>query len=80
MDEKSGEQGGDINSKSVSAIESLVWKLQNRSPGEESDKKEFTITTGNAMIDQFEPWYFSIAFALCFNSCMACPDIERREI
>ena len=78
-DEKSGEQGGDINSKGVSAIESLVSKLQNLVPGEERDKKELTLTTGNEMIDQFEPWYFAIAFAFCFNSCMACPDLERKN-
>ena len=31
------------------------------------------------MIDQFQPWYFAIAFAFCFNACVACPDLHNRD-
>ena len=30
--------------------------------------------TGNTMIDQFEPWYFGIAFAFLFKYCTGMPD------
>ena len=78
-DEKSGDQGGDVNSKSVSAIEALVTKLQAPVLEVGQDKKEHTLTTGNEMIDQFQPWYFGIAFPFCFNACVACPDLDRRD-
>ena len=35
----------------------------------------FEVRTGNAMVDQFQPWYFGVAFAFCFKYCTACPDI-----
>ena len=31
--------------------------------------------TGNAMIDQFEPWYFGVAFAFLFKYCTGMPDM-----
>ena len=27
------------------------------------------------MIDQFEPWYFGVAFAYCFKYCIGMPDM-----
>ena len=32
------------------------------------------IVTGNKMIDQFEPWYFGVAFAFMFKYCTGMPD------
>ena len=32
-------------------------------------------STGNAMIDQFEPWYFGVAFAFLFKYCTGMPDM-----
>ena len=32
------------------------------------------ISTGNAMIDQFEPWYFGVAFPFLFKYCTGMPD------
>ena len=32
------------------------------------------IATGNELIDQFEPWYFGVAFAFMFKYCTGMPD------
>ena len=29
--------------------------------------------TGNKMIDQFEPWYFGVAFPFIFKYCIGMP-------
>jgi hypothetical protein len=34
---------------------------------------QFIVATGSGMMNQFEPWYFGVAFAFCFNSARACP-------
>ena len=35
----------------------------------------YVVATGNAMIDQFQPWYFGIAFAFLFKYCTGMPDM-----
>ena len=37
--------------------------------------ERFFVTTGNAMVDQFEPWYFGVAFAFIFKYCTGMPDM-----
>ena len=37
--------------------------------------ERFFVTTGNAMLDQFEPWYFGVAFAFIFKYCTGMPDM-----
>ena len=37
--------------------------------------QRFACATGNAMIDQFEPWYFGVAFAFVFKYCTGMPDM-----
>ena len=32
------------------------------------------IVAGHKMIDQFEPWYFGVAFAFMFKYCTGMPD------
>ena len=32
------------------------------------------VTTGSAMLDQFVPWYFGVAFAFLFKYCTGMPD------
>ena len=34
------------------------------------------VRTGNKLLDQFQPYYFSNAFPFCFKYGTACPDIE----
>ena len=33
------------------------------------------LTTGSSMVDQFQPWYFGVAFAFCFKFCVGMPDM-----
>ena len=33
------------------------------------------MSTGRSMGNQFEPWYFGVAFAFCFNYCIGMPDM-----
>ena len=33
------------------------------------------MSTGNVMIDQFQPWFFGVAFAFLFKYCTGMPDI-----
>eukprot|EP00959_Pyramimonas_sp_CCMP1952_P223071 4663617-Pyramimonas_sp.AAC.2 len=33
------------------------------------------VRTGNTMMDQFEPWYFGVAFAFIFKYCTGMPDM-----
>ena len=33
------------------------------------------VTTGSAMLDQFVPWYFGVAFAFLFKYCAGMPDM-----
>ena len=37
--------------------------------------ERFAVSTGNQMIDQFEPWYFGVAFAFLFKYCTGMPDM-----
>ena len=72
VDEKSCMDGGDINAKRVAAVQSLVHRLGEVEPQEPSSKMtEVTVNTGCEMLDQFQPWYFSIAFAFCFKNVCA---------
>jgi hypothetical protein len=32
-------------------------------------------TTGNQLVDQFEPWYFGVAFAFVFKYCLGMLDM-----
>lgn len=77
-DEKSGQDGGDVNSKRVAALQSLVYKLNTKTGQHDDRMQRLVVSTGSQMIDQFQPWYFAIAFAFCFRSCIACPDLENR--
>ena len=75
-DERSGQMDGDMNSNRVSAFQRLVQKLQSGKEDAEKLKEELVVSTGNQMMDQFKPWYFAVAFAFCFNSLLAQPDLE----
>ena len=46
--------------------------LQARGEGKRVDR--IRVRTGNTMIDQFEPWYFGVAFAFLFKYCTGMPD------
>ena len=33
------------------------------------------MSTGSALLDQFQPWYFGVAFAFIFKFCTGMPDM-----
>ena len=39
-----------------------------------SRPQRVAVSTGNAMLDQYEPWYFGVAFAFMFSFCTGMPD------
>ena len=40
------------------------------------DCKTYVAGISSEMIDQFEPWYFGVAFAFCFKYCTGMPDLK----
>jgi hypothetical protein len=78
VDEKSSLDDGDINARRVAAVTSIVDQLRTGSERGEENVGDINISTGSEMIDQFRPWFFSVAFPFCFKSSLACPDLERR--
>ena len=42
--------------------------------GEHAQSRSIVISTGKTMADQYEPWYFGVAFAFCFKYCTGMPD------
>ena len=61
-------------SKTVSLEETKAF-LCKVSEFRHSSLHRFALETGNTMIDQFEPWYFGVAFAFCFKYCTGMPDM-----
>ena len=58
MNESSSQVEFDVNAQQVEAIQSLASKIR---------KERAEMRTGNVMIDQFVPWYFSVAFTFIFT-------------
>ena len=47
-----------------------------RSPGLRDKRVErVAVLTGTHLVDQFEPWYFGVAFAFLFKYCTGMPDM-----
>ena len=36
--------------------------------------KRVVVSTGSSMLDQYEPWYFGVAFGFMFSFCTGMPD------
>ena len=74
--EKSCALAGDANAQGVDAI--CVLAQQTHGAGvcgsKTSSMQGLEITTGSRMLDQFEPWYFGVAFAYLFKYCAGLPD------
>ena len=57
------------------AAETLRHSLRSVHEMHGSRLHRFVLGTGNAMIDQFQPWYFGVAFAFSFKYCTGMPDM-----
>ena len=44
-------------------------------PAESHHWARYVVKTGNVIMNQFEPWYFGVAFAFCFKFCAGMPDM-----
>eukprot|EP00438_Fugacium_kawagutii_P008899 Skav215707 [mRNA] locus=scaffold2573:242958:252224:+ [translate_table: standard] len=62
----------DINAQHVSALQTTVAQSQGQESAEEAT--EFTLRTGNRLLDQFRPQYFGFAFPYVFKFCTGMPD------
>ena len=40
------------------------------------DCKKYVAGISSEMMDQFEPWYFGVAFAFCFKYCTGMPGLR----
>ena len=65
------ETAAELNEPALTATEQDAV-LQARGQGKRVDRVR--VRTGNTMIDQFEPWYFGVAFAFLFKYCTGMPD------
>ena len=63
----------DANHKALTALQDLEAKLTTGFEKEAALSLE--VRTGNEFVDQFQPWYFAVAFPFCFKYGTACPDV-----
>ena len=66
VNEKSSREEFDVNAQQVEAIQNLATRLR---------CEQVEARTGNMMIDQFVPWYFSVAFSFIFTYRARMPDM-----
>ena len=69
-------RGGDVNAQRVHAVCELAEQArQADAPNTSAPRvQRLEITTGSRVLDQFEPWYFGVAFAYLFKCCTGLPD------
>ena len=74
--EKSRAPAGDVNAQQVHAVCELAEQARQAEASEEARPPVhgLQVTTGSRMLDQFEPWYFGVAFAYLFKYCTGLPD------
>ena len=71
--EKSCAPDADVNSRKTAAL--LAVAAEARESKETSKHRaRLCVATGTQMLDQFEPWYFGVAFAYLFKYCTGLPD------
>ena len=63
----------DVNAQQVSALHTTAARSQGQGCVEEA-AAEFTLRTGNRLLDQFRPQYFGFAFPYIFKFCTGMPD------
>ena len=65
----------DAHNTSLAALHELQTKLTPKVPATEAPMP-LEVRTGNQFVDQFQPWYFAVAFPFCFKYGTACPDVK----
>ena len=69
--EKSSHDEIDINAQRAAALETLMGQLN----VEARRTERLEVKAGNEMLDQFQPWYFGVAFSFIFSYCTGMPDM-----
>ena len=73
-----GNAGHNASQVAQAALEEMATRLAppSKAPGNPAAGLDtLEIRTGNQMLDQFQPGYFSIAFPFCFPHATACPAV-----
>ena len=71
--EKSCVPDADVTSQTTAAL--LAVAAEAREAREATRRRDrLCVATGTQMMDQFEPWYFGVAFAYLFKYCTGLPD------
>ena len=52
----------------------LRQKLKDWYAESDVQSHRLVLATGKTMANQYEPWYFGVAFAFCFKFCTSMPD------
>ena len=75
--EKSSQDEIDVSAQCNAALHNLLQQLKT-SPDPQSlsefRAERLEVKTGNEMLDQFQPYYFGVAFSFIFSYCTAMPD------
>ena len=67
VNERSTEDEVDINARHNTVLQDIVGQLNEQKENDHLRTERGEVKTGNAMIDQFVPWYFGVAFASCLR-------------
>lgn len=74
--ERSTTDGIDVVSQRAAAFQDIGSLLEKKEKvGAEKKPARVAVSTGNAMVDQFKPWYYGVAFSFMFSYCTGMPDV-----
>ena len=72
-----GQSNQEANQLELAALEETRQALMTEpeKKAEAAAAQHIEVRTGNQFLDQFQPYYFAIAFPFCFKHSTACPDV-----
>ena len=80
--ERSSEDGVDVVAQRAAAFQDIGALLERNPPAAAarlpasatSKVAKIAVSTGDSMMNQFQPWYYGVAFAFMFSYCTGMPD------
>ena len=70
-----GQSRQDENQLGLAALKDMRDQVLTEAEKEAAGIQNLEVRTGNQFLDQFQPYYFSVAFPFCFKFGTACPDV-----
>lgn len=70
-----GSSPQDPTTTAIAALQELEEGLKTANQRSNMQQQNMEIRTGNILVDQFQPYYFAVAFCFCFQYATACPDV-----